>query len=548
MNSFHPYYNFHFASLDCVAFGSVCEAHKAHAFPTFLLYKDGEMVKTFDGNRDLQGFSNFVEEILESIRPGSRPKEGVKLPKVGADGVDVKAKPDAPVAKDKDAAAGAAAGQKQNDKAAQEAGKSSDKTAPDAEKSSEKAASDAEKSSDKAAQDAGQAPEKAAQVAEKAPDKAVAADAPRATKAGKSGSFSKQTFAPNPAGTSVALSADAFQSLVTTTQDAWFVKFYAPWCPHCQAIAPTWAQLAREMKGQLNIGEVNCEVERRLCKDVRIQGYPTIIFFKGGERVEYDGLRGVGDLIDFAKKALDIGDEVKRVDATAFKEMEETEEVLFVYFYNFATTSEDLAAIEQVRLSLIGHAKLVKSDDPILADRFKISTWPRLLVSRDGRPTYYSALTPRDMRDYRKILAWMKSVWLPIVPELSRTNAVEILDGKYVVLGVLSRERSDEFVSAKREIKSAALEWMDKETQNFQRERQELRDAKQLRIAEAEDRGDQRALRAAKTMRVDVEELKKKPVGFAWIDGIFWERWLRTTYGVDVKEGERVIITDEDVS
>src|SRR6201992_4074941 len=143
----------------------------------------------------------------------------------------------------------------------------------------------------------------------------------------------------------------------------------------------------------------------------------------------------------------------------------------------------------------------------------------------------------------------MQSVWLPIVPELTASNSREIMDGKLVVLGILTRERPDEFMIGQKEIKSAAMEWMDKQTTAFQRERQELRDAKQLRIEEAEDRNDQRALRQAKGRVISItEEDFRKGVNFAWVDGVFWERWLRSTYGVDVSKGERVIINDEDVS
>jgi protein disulfide-isomerase len=353
---------------------------------------------------------------------------------------------------------------------------------------------------------------------------------------------------PNPLGTSVAFTAESFQSLVTMSQEPWFIKFYAPWCGHCQAMAPNWVQLGKEMKGKLNVGEVNCDVEARLCKDVHLRGFPTILFFRGGERVEYEGLRGLGDFVSYANKAIDIGDGVKDIDAADFKELEEKEEVIFLYFYDHATTTEDFAALERLTLSLIGHAKLVKTNSAMLAERFKITTWPRLLVSRDGRPTYYTALAPQDMRDFRKVIHWMQSVWLPIVPELTASNSREIMDNKLVVLGILTRERSDEFIIAKKEIKSAALEWMDKQTQNFQRERQELRDAKQLRIEEAEDRNDQRALRAAKSIRINMDKSEQKEVGFAWVDGVFWERWIRTTYGIEVaNDGEKVIINDEDV-
>jgi protein disulfide-isomerase len=353
---------------------------------------------------------------------------------------------------------------------------------------------------------------------------------------------------PNPNGQSVPLSAETFQTLVTMTQEPWFIKFYAPWCHHCQAMAPSWDQLAKRMEGRLNIGEVNCDAESRLCKDVRLKGYPTILFFKGGERVEYDGLRGLGDFVHYAEKAIDISGGIQDVDAASFSALEEKEDVIFVYFYDHATTSEDFTALERLPLSLIGRAKLVKTRDPKLYERFKITTWPRLLAAREGRPTYYTPLTPKAMRDIRQVLNWMKSVWLPIVPELTASNAREVMDGKLVVLGILNRDDHDSFQSAKREMKSAANEWMDKQIQLFQLERKELRDAKQLRIDEAEDRGDTRALRAAKSIRINMDKSERKQVAFAWVDGVFWQRWIRSTYGIDVKDGERVVINDEDVS
>lgn len=355
----------------------------------------------------------------------------------------------------------------------------------------------------------------------------------------------------NPAnqnGVSVVLTAESFQRLVTMTQDPWFIKFYAPWCPHCQAMGPTWEQLAKNLQGKLNIGEVNCDKETRLCKDVHARAFPTLLFFKGGERAEYQGLRGLGDFVQYAEKAVDLAGGVPDVDAAEFKVLEEKEEVIFVYFYDHATTSEDFMALERIPLSLIGHAKLVKTNDPKLYDRFKITTWPRLLVSREGRPTYYTPLTPNEMRDVNGVLDWMRSVWLPLVPEMTASNARQIMDRKIVVLGIVNRNEPDNYNAALREIKSAANEWMDRQIQELQLERKKLRDSKQMRIEEAEDRDDQRALRAAKAIRINMDSSGRKEVAFAWVDGVFWQRWLKTTYGIDVKDGERVIINDEDVS
>jgi protein disulfide-isomerase len=164
---------------------------------------------------------------------------------------------------------------------------------------------------------------------------------------------------PNPSGVVVQLNSETFThhiSLVPSksTGAGWFVKFYVPWCSHCQHMAEAWTELARDMKGKLNIAEVNCEAEARLCKDIKLRGYPTIIFFKGGERVEYDGLRGLGDLVSFAQKAVQYDPYrvvflipragVHDITSSEFDIYEKKDEVIFLYFYDQATTSEDFVS------------------------------------------------------------------------------------------------------------------------------------------------------------------------------------------------------------
>ncbi|KAI1379552.1 thioredoxin-like protein [Hypoxylon crocopeplum] len=485
--SFEKYYDIRFAQLNCIAYGDLCSQHNILSYPTTLLYKDGEIADTLRGGKPMNALSAMIESALEKEKPGTRPSE-LQLPEPGATTLPTtSSKTEDVVEKGKEA------GKEEKDDATPATKTSGDKM-----------------------------------------------------ENAKNAKPSKPIKTPNEQGISVSLTAESFQTLVTMTQEPWFIKFYAPWCHHCQAMASNWQQLAKEMKGKLNIGEVNCDAESRLCKDVHLRGYPTVLFFRGGERVEYNGLRGLGDFIQYAEKALDISSGVQDVDAASLAALEEKEDVIFVYFYDHATTNEDFMALERLPLSLIGHAKLVKTKDPKLYDRFKITTWPRLLVSREGRPTYYTPLTPREMRETHLVLTWMKSVWLPIVPELTASNAREIMDGKIVVLGILNREDQETFLSAKREMKRAANEWMDKQIQLFQLERQNLRDAKQLRLEEAEDRNDQRALRAAKSIRINMDMSDRKEVTFAWVDGVFWQRWIRTTYGIDIKDGERVIINDED--
>jgi len=498
LNSFKRFYDFNFAKVDCIASADLCFGHDVMSYPSMIYFRDGKEVQRERGSKEMKDLSKWVEELLETIRPGSRKEGGPKLPKAGDKAVE--AGPDKEeIVKEK---------------------------VKDEVKDKEAASSKLESLKNEPTKEPSKAATPTPTPAKATPVKAIS------------------TY--NPSGISDPLTAEKFQSAITNTHDAWFVKFYAPWCHHCQALKPNWDNMARQMKGKLNVGEVDCDVEKRLCKDAKVRGYPTMLFFRGGERIEYEGLRGLGDLLDYANKASSISGGVEDVDAAGFKALEEKEEVVFVYFYDHATTSEDFAALDRLTLSLVGKAKIVKTSDKAMSERFKISTWPRLMVSRDGKPTYYPPITPKEMRDTRQVLTWMKSVWLPLVPELTSSNAKDIMDGKIVVLGILSRERSDEFILSKREMKSAAIEWIDKQDALFQLERKELRDAKQLRIEEAEDKDDERALRDAKGIRINMDEIERPRVGFAWVDGVFWERWVKTTYGVDVKEGERVIINDED--
>ena len=72
-----------------------------------------------------------------------------------------------------------------------------------------------------------------------------------------------------------------------------FVKFYAPWCGHCKALAPKFKKLAELMEGtQFVIAEVDCTSATAFCQQHGVRGYPTLKFFNNGQFVEqYKGPR-----------------------------------------------------------------------------------------------------------------------------------------------------------------------------------------------------------------------------------------------------------------
>ena len=63
-------------------------------------------------------------------------------------------------------------------------------------------------------------------------------------------------------------------------------------------MAPAWDELAKEVDGDKSISttiaKVDCTKHQSVCQEQGVGGYPTIMFFRGGEKVEnYRGGRYV---------------------------------------------------------------------------------------------------------------------------------------------------------------------------------------------------------------------------------------------------------------
>ena len=77
-----------------------------------------------------------------------------------------------------------------------------------------------------------------------------------------------------------------YEEFNTATQggDVWFINFYATGCSHCHDLAPTWRLLAKQVFGIVNIGAVNCQLNRGICQQQGIRSYPSLILFRKGHR------------------------------------------------------------------------------------------------------------------------------------------------------------------------------------------------------------------------------------------------------------------------
>ncbi|KAA8539324.1 hypothetical protein F0562_026016 [Nyssa sinensis] len=80
------------------------------------------------------------------------------------------------------------------------------------------------------------------------------------------------------------------------------VEFYAPWCGHCQALAPEYAAAATELKGEAVLAKVDATEENELAQKYDIQGFPTVYFFIDGVHKPYPGQRAKDAIVNWVKK------------------------------------------------------------------------------------------------------------------------------------------------------------------------------------------------------------------------------------------------------
>lgn len=80
------------------------------------------------------------------------------------------------------------------------------------------------------------------------------------------------------------------------------MNFNTEWCGYSKQFQPMWDEFSKEANQMQGVEavDVKCDVDenKQMCKDYDIPGFPSVIFEKNGEKIEYNGLRSRDGLME----------------------------------------------------------------------------------------------------------------------------------------------------------------------------------------------------------------------------------------------------------
>lgn len=187
----------------------------------------------------------------------------------------------------------------------------------------------------------------------------------------------------------IELTASNFDNLVMDSAETFMVKFYAPWCGHCQSAAPAFSKAAKKLDGVAKLGVVNCDEHSSLAQRFGVQGFPTIKVFKGeGHKTrrpsDYNQARSSKAFVDHVKYIMpSFVARVKPSGGDAFFK----DEVKFphVLLFTDKTSTSPLYKGMSARFKgRISFGEVRKSDAAELASKYSVTTYPTLLAFKAG--------------------------------------------------------------------------------------------------------------------------------------------------------------------
>ena len=122
------------------------------------------------------------------------------------------------------------------------------------------------------------------------------------------------------------LVGSSWEELVNDPTKDVLVKYYAPWCGHCKALAPIWEELGKEVEGIEDLVIAKFDATENEVAGLEIRGYPTLKFYPKNNK-EGEDYGGDREFADFKNWLAENSEAYKAANPAAEGETEAAEPV-----------------------------------------------------------------------------------------------------------------------------------------------------------------------------------------------------------------------------
>jgi thioredoxin-like negative regulator of GroEL len=127
-------------------------------------------------------------------------------------------------------------------------------------------------------------------------DASASASASNSTSASDSDSASKENYASE-------FVKELTDKTISSVKDApTLTMFYASWCSHCTHFRPIYeeaSRLANDAKVNVQFTAIESSTYNSVVADFNVKGFPTVILFKDGNQIVYEGRRVSSDIVEW---------------------------------------------------------------------------------------------------------------------------------------------------------------------------------------------------------------------------------------------------------
>jgi len=247
---------------------------------------------------------------------------------------------------------------------------------------------------------------------------------------------------------SVALASKALaaDSVVSLTKDDYevtleaaplaLVKYFAPWCGHCKALAPEFAKAADALKEEnILLAEVDCTVESDICNEVGVRGYPTLKVYRNGKASDYKGQRTSESIISYMKKQ-NLPD-VTAIKAEDFEKFSQSDKVVVVGFVKEG--SDEYKALEANAKEMRDNFVFGYIDDAELAKKAGAAV-PGLVVYKqfdEGKAVFEGKMTEEAIKEFVNVES------VPLMDELGPENYSKYMESGLPLVYLFTADAED---------------------------------------------------------------------------------------------------------